>query len=45
MPPRNSTDFLELAKNCSFLDRKPSSVKNQTPDDNKPFPPRKGFIP
>jgi len=22
MPPRNSTDFLELAENCTFLDRK-----------------------
>jgi hypothetical protein len=21
-PPRNSTDFLELAENCTFLDRK-----------------------
>jgi hypothetical protein len=22
MPPRNAADFLELAKNCTFLDRK-----------------------
>jgi hypothetical protein len=29
MPPRNSTDFLELAENCTFLDRKLISAFNE----------------
>ena len=32
MPPRNSTDFLELAKNCTFLDRKLISALDEDAD-------------
>ena len=32
MPPRNSTNFLELAKNCTFLDRKLISALHETAD-------------
>ena len=32
MPPRNAADFLELAKNCTFLDRKPISALYETAD-------------
>jgi hypothetical protein len=32
MPPRNAADFLELAKNCSFLDRKLISAHDETAD-------------
>jgi len=30
MPPRNAADFLELAENCAFLDRKPISALIET---------------
>jgi hypothetical protein len=29
-PPRNAADFLELAENCTFLDRKLTSALNET---------------
>jgi len=32
MPPRNAADFLELAKNCTFLDRKHISAFHETED-------------
>jgi hypothetical protein len=32
MPPRNAADILELAKNCTFLDRKLISALNETVD-------------
>jgi hypothetical protein len=32
MPPRNAADFLELAKNCTFLDRKRISALYKTAD-------------
>jgi len=32
MPPRNAADFLELTKNCSFLDRKLISALDETAD-------------
>jgi len=32
MPPRNAADFLELAKNCAFLDRKLISAFYETTD-------------
>jgi len=34
-PPRNSTDFLELAENCTFLDRKlrPAHLAEQVEDN------------
>jgi hypothetical protein len=35
MPPRNSTDFLELAKNCTFLDRKRISADNENADGHE----------
>jgi hypothetical protein len=28
-PPRNAADFLELAENCTFLDRKLTSALNE----------------
>jgi hypothetical protein len=28
-PPRNAADFLELAENCTFLDRKRISALNE----------------
>jgi hypothetical protein len=31
-PPRNAADFLELAKNCTFLDRKLISAFYETAD-------------
>jgi hypothetical protein len=31
-PPRNAADFLELAKNCTFLDRKLISALYETAD-------------
>jgi hypothetical protein len=34
MPPRNATDFLELAENCTFLDRKLIRALNETVDKN-----------
>jgi len=34
-PPRNATDFLELAKNYTFLDRKLSSADNETADSHE----------
>ena len=35
LPPRNSTDFLELAKNCTFLDRKLTSADNENADGHE----------
>jgi hypothetical protein len=35
MPPRNSTDFLALAKNCTFLDRKFTSADNENADGHE----------
>ena len=32
VPPRNAADFLELAKNCTFLDRKLISARYETAD-------------
>jgi hypothetical protein len=32
MPPRNAADFLELAKNCTFLDRKLIRALYETAD-------------
>jgi hypothetical protein len=32
MPPHNAADFLELAKNCTFLDRKLFSALYETAD-------------
>jgi hypothetical protein len=32
MPPRNAADFLELAENCTFLDRKLISARYETAD-------------
>jgi hypothetical protein len=32
MPPRNAADFLELAKNGTFLDRKHISALHETED-------------
>ena len=32
LPPRNAADFLELAKNCTFLDRKRISAPFETAD-------------
>jgi hypothetical protein len=32
MPPRNAADFLELVKNCSFLDRKFINALYETAD-------------
>jgi hypothetical protein len=34
-PPCNAADFLELAKNCAFLDRKLNSVLNETVDGHE----------
>jgi hypothetical protein len=31
-PPRNAADFLELAENCAFLDRKLSGALSETVD-------------
>jgi hypothetical protein len=31
-PPRNAAEFLELAKNCTFLDRKRISARYETAD-------------
>jgi hypothetical protein len=31
-PPRNAADFLKLAENWAFLDRKPISSLNETVD-------------
>jgi hypothetical protein len=35
MPPRNAADLLELAKNCTFLDRKLISALYETADGQK----------
>ncbi len=35
MPPRNAADFLELAENCTFLDRKLIIVINEYPDGHQ----------
>ena len=35
MPPRNAADFLELAENCTFLDRKLISALDETADGHK----------
>jgi hypothetical protein len=35
MPPRNAADFLELAKNCTFLDRKLISARFETADGHE----------
>ena len=35
MPPRNAADFLELAKNCSFLDRKLINALYETADGHE----------
>jgi hypothetical protein len=35
MPPRNAADFLELAKNCTFLDRKLISALYKTADGHE----------
>jgi hypothetical protein len=32
MPQRNAADFLELAKNCTFLDRKHISALHENAD-------------
>jgi hypothetical protein len=32
MPPRNTADFLDLAKNCTFLDRKLVRARYETAD-------------
>jgi len=37
-PTRNAADFLELAENCSFLDRKLISALNETMDGLYLFP-------
>jgi hypothetical protein len=34
MPQSNAADFIELVKNSSFLDRKPTSAVNETVDDH-----------
>ena len=42
MPPRNAADFLELSKNCSFLDRKLINALHETADGHdlrEPPPP------
>jgi len=36
-PPRNAADFLELAENCSFLDRNLISTLNETVDGHEPM--------
>ena len=34
-PPRNAADFLELAENCTFLDRKLICALNETVDGHE----------
>jgi hypothetical protein len=36
-PPRNAADFLELAENCTFLDRKLTSALNKIVDGHKSY--------
>ena len=35
LPPRNAADFLELAENCTFLDRKLTNALNKTVDGHE----------
>ena len=35
LPPRNAADFIELAENCTFLDRKLINTINETGDGHE----------